>query len=254
LRSSTRSVRTAQDKLHSGPSASDKTKPSRSPPARAGTGNTTGWGRSQSGSRPGSKGTGSRRKFFVFVSLVGLLSLTSVLLLALAPAPLTPGTATSLFALDQPRSMDAVFETAVPVVKQRWGSIYIHHSRTASGSAHTLASRAGGPADHFVIGNGSGCVDGEVQIGQRWSAQLAAGEIPGTISVAGDCISICVVGDFDHSKPTPTQQMRLAQLVDSLQSRLGIPADRVYLHQGSGSAADIGARFPVAAFRRQLLP
>ena len=197
---------------------------------------------------------GSRRKFVVFVSLVGLLSLTSVLLLALAPAPLTQGTAASLFAIDQPRSMDAVFETKVPVSRQRWTSVYVHHSGTRSGNADSLAGRAGGLADHFVIGNGTGSVDGEIQIGHRWSSQLSAGAVPGTSSIAPDCISICVVGDLDRSGPTPTQRLRLTQLVHSLQDRLGLPADRVYLHQGTGTPADIGSRFPLASFREQLLP
>jgi hypothetical protein len=62
------------------------------------------------------------------------------------------------------------------------------------------------------------------------------------------------VGDFDRGAPTPTQRLRLTQLVHTLQSRLGVSADRVYLHGGSGTAADIGTAFPVAAFREQLLP
>jgi hypothetical protein len=141
----------------------------------------------------------------------------------------------------------------VPVSKGRWKSIFIHHSRTGSGNADTLASRAGGLADHFVIGNGSGCVDGGVQIGHRWSSQLPAGEVPGTRSIANDCVVICVVGDFDRTAPTPTQQLRLTQLVHTLQSRLGVDAGQVYMHQGTGTAADIGTVFPVAAFREQLV-
>jgi hypothetical protein len=190
----------------------------------------------------------------VFISLVGLLSFTSVLLLALAPAPLLPGSAASLFAIDQPRSMDAVFDIGPPVTKQRWKSIFIHHSRTPGGNADTFANRAGGLADHFVIGNGSGCVDGEVQLGQRWMEQLPAGQVPGTQSVPRDCITICLVGDLDRAGPTAIQQLRLTQLVQTLQGRLGVRADRVYLHQGTRTAADIGAHFPVALFRAQLLP
>ena len=150
--------------------------------------------------------------------------------------------------------MDAVFDTGVPVVQGRWKSIFIHHSRTGSGNADTLASRVGGLPDHFVIGNGSGCVDGGVQVGHRWSSQLPAGEVPGTRSIANNCVSICVVGDLDQTAPTPTQQLRLTQLVLTLQSRLGVAGQNVYLHQGTGTAADVGTAFPVAAFREQLLP
>lgn len=246
----TRSIRTAPAKALS--VRSDKSKPVG--PARGAATKTPGRGSTAGAGRAGSGAGSSRRKLAVFVSLVGLLSMTSVLLLALAPDPLAPGSAASLFALDQPRSMEAVFDAGVPVAKGRWKSIFVHHSRTASGNADTLANRAGGLPDHFVIGNGAGCVDGEVQIGQRWSAQLPAGQVPGTTSIANDCVSICVVGDFDRTTLTPTQQHRLTQLVNTLQSRLGIGAQGVYLHQGTGTAADVGRRFPVAAFRERLLP
>jgi hypothetical protein len=253
VKTRTRSIRTAPAKAFPRTAASDKTKPTRGlpnsgtgrAPARSGT----------SGYKPIQTTAASRRRFTVFLSLVGLLSLTSALLLALAPDPLAPGSAASLFALDQRgSSMDAVFDTGVPVAKGRWKSIFIHHSRTPSGNADTLASPIGGLADHFVIGNGSGCVDGGVQIGNRWSNQLPAGEVPGTRSIATDCVSICVVGDFDRTAPTPTQQLRLTQLVHTLQSRLGVGAAQVYLHQGTNTAADIGSAFPVAALREQLLP
>lgn len=204
--------------------------------------------------RDGSGPGRSRRKLAVFVSLVGLLSMTSVLLLALAPDPLAPGSTASLFALDQPGSMEAVFDAGVPVAPGRWKSIFIHHSRTASGNADTLANRAGGLPDHFIIGNGAGCIDGEVQIGQRWATQLPAGPVPGTTSIASDCVSICVIGDFDRTVPTPTQQHRLTQLVNTLQSRLGVGATGVYLHQGTGTAADAGRNFPLTAFRQRLIP
>jgi hypothetical protein len=186
-----------------------------------------------------------------------LLSGTSVLLLALAPAPLKPDAAASLFALDAPhgpRSMDVIFDTPHPVADGRWKTIYVHHSQTASGNAATLGARPGGLGDHFVIGNGSGCVDGEVQVGHRWAAQLPAGPATPTTSVRPDCISICLVGDFNRTAPTPTQRMRLAQLVTTLQARLKIGADSVYLVQGSNTPADAGRHFPLDAFRQQLQP
>lgn len=199
-------------------------------------------------------GPRSRRNFLVFISLTGLLSLTSILLLALAPAPLTAEAAGSLFAIDQRGSMDAVFNTDVPVTKRRWNYIYVHQSKAPTGNAATLGARPGGLADHFVIGNGTGCIDGEVQIGHRWTAQLDPGAVPGLAQIRGDCISICVVGDLDRTPPSPTQRLRLIQLVHTLQSRLGVAAARVYLHQGTGTAADAGRQFPAAAFREQLLP
>ena len=95
----------------------------------------------------------SHRKFIVFVSLVGLLTLTSALLLALAPAPLMPDAASSLFAIDAPPSLDVIFNTKVQSPPNRWKYIYVRHSRTASGSALSLGQAPGGLGDHFVIGS-----------------------------------------------------------------------------------------------------
>ena len=196
----------------------------------------------------------TRRKFYVFLSLGVLLCGTSLLLPALAPAPLKPDATASLFALDNPSSMDVIFETTNPVAEGRWKYIYVHHSQTSSGNAATLGSRPDGLADHFVIGNGAGCVDGEIQVGHRWATQLAPGNTTPRMSVRPDCISVCLVGDFNRGAPTPTQRLRLSQLVATLQGRLGIKGGAVHLVQGTGTSADAGIHFPVVAFRQQLLP
>jgi hypothetical protein len=196
----------------------------------------------------------THRKFLVFITLVGVLTGTSALLLALAPAPLTPDTSASLYAIDAPDSMEVIFQTHTPCQNGHWKAIYIHHSRTASGSALTLRQVKGMPADHFVIGNGDGAVDGEIQIGERWDKQLAAAAPAGATRIDDDCISICLVGDFDKSRPTPTQLKRVTQLVTALQARFRIAPSDVSLINQPNSAAAAGRYFPAAAFREQLLP
>jgi hypothetical protein len=197
----------------------------------------------------------SRRTLIVLTSLVGVLTFTSALLLALSPAPLSPDTSASLFAVDAPTGLDVVFETKVPPARDRWAYVFVHHSNTPAGSALTLAQRnSSGLGDHFVIGNGDGCADGEIQIGQRWNNQLSATPPAGATNIDPKCISICLVGDFDHTVPTPTQLKRLAQLIETIQSRLQIPAERVMLVTQPGvGGAGIGKYFPTAAFREQLL-
>src|SRR3954471_13501629 len=93
-----------------------------------------------------------------------------------------------------------------------------------AGNTSTLSNgQQGGAGDHFVIGNGDGCLDGEIQLGQRWNKQLAAVPPAGAqMSEPDSIVSICLVGDFDRSVPTPTQLQRLSQLVTSLQGRLHI--------------------------------
>jgi hypothetical protein len=195
-----------------------------------------------------------QRKIVVFTTLLGVLALTSALLLILEPAPINPDAAASLFAVDEPRSMDAIYETKVPVPANHWKYIYIHHTRTPAGSALTLGQDTTGVGDHFVIGNGDGCMDGEIQLSQRWNQQLAALPPAGANTIDPACISICVVGDFDSTVPTPTQIRRLAQLVGALQGQLHIGRTEVLLMQEPRSAAGVGRYFPTAAFRGQLLP
>ena len=196
----------------------------------------------------------SNRTFIVFVCLVGTLTLTSALLLALASPPLTSDSVTSLFAVDAPQSLDAVFDTSVPVAAGRWQYIYIHHSRTPAGTAATVASDEGGPCDHFVIGNGDGCVDGEIQLTQQWTQQLSITHPPGGVThVDPACISICMIGDFDRVRPTAAQSRRLTELVASLQSRLHIPAGHVLTIDQPASSAGIGRRFPLTSLQSQIL-
>jgi hypothetical protein len=145
---------------------------------------------------------GSQRKVVVFVSLLAVMTVTCALLLALAPAPLAPGAASSLFAVGTPDSLDQVFSTATPMQHGRWKYVFIHHSGTDSGNAATMGESAEGLPDHFVIGNGDGCGDGEVQVAQRWNHQKNAGRAEGLKSIDSSCISICLgVGRLRLTSP-----------------------------------------------------
>jgi len=190
----------------------------------------------------------SRRNALVFLVLVGSLSFTSVLLLALSPAPLTPDSF-SLLAVERAEALSEMFQTRHPVESGRWTYIYVHHSKTAGGALRT----PGLSGDHFLIGNGQGCLDGELQISSRWVRQQPA--LPEGSKVDPSCISICVVGDFDQHQPTAMQRRRLAELTQALQKRLGIPAHRVLVVQetGKGTPAGIGRHFPLDEFRSQLV-
>lgn len=211
-------------------------------------------GKKTRNAKAGAAQQGSQRTVVVFASLLAAMTVASALLLALAPAPLTPSAARALFAEGQPESIDAIFDTPVPVPDGRWKYVFIHHSKTDAGNAATLGESADGLADHFVIGNGDGCGDGEVQIAQRWHRQKPAGRLPGLQSIDPSCVSICLIGDFNRARPTPTQALRLSQLVTALQARCGIPAANVHLLEGDGSPAGVGRYFPVQSVRQQLLP
>lgn len=198
----------------------------------------------------------ARRRLTVFLSLIGVLTFTSALLLALAPAPLHPQASSSLFAVDAPQSLDVLFDSpSVPVRGGRWHYIYLHHSQSLAGDARALAEQGSGLCDHFVIGNGDGCGDGELQVGQRWTQQLEAGKAPGARwLLRPDCISICLIGDFNQTRPTPTQQRRLVQLVSALQGRFHIPRSKVLFDTRTAGSDGIGAYFPERDVYSQILP
>jgi hypothetical protein len=194
-----------------------------------------------------------QRKVIVFIALLAVMTATGGLLLALAPAPLAPGAAYSLFAGGTPESLEPIFQTASPIQQGHWRHVYIHQSMTPGGSAATLGESPDGLADHFVIGNGDGCGDGEIQVAQRWDRQKAAGRIP-NVQSEPSVIHICLIGDFTQARPTPLQMRRLTQLVNALQDRCGIPAGNVYVGEGNMTSAGVGRYFPTATLREALLP
>jgi len=189
----------------------------------------------------------------VFLTLIGFMTGTGALLLALEQPPMTPDAINPLFASRANQSLDAIFHTQAPATANRWRYIYVHHARLPEGSARTLADVHGGVGDHFVIGNGRGASDGEIQISQRWIQQLSATPPAGADYIDPACISICLIGDFDRAMPTNIQIQALNQLVATLQHRLSIPAEKVIVRDVSNSPAGIGQYFPTSAFRAQLL-
>jgi hypothetical protein len=195
----------------------------------------------------------ARRTWIVLGGLAGGLAVTGALLTALAPPPLKPDATASLFAIGQDQSIDRVFDIPVGIPPGRWHSIYVHQSLTPTGDALTLAQGASGLPDHFLIGNGDPLPDGALQTGSRWSEQTRSGSIPG-VEVPADCLTICIVGDFNHNRPTRLQQTRLVELVGALQKQLGIAPDQVQLGVvvAETSGAGVGSRFPISAIRSQL--
>ena len=196
----------------------------------------------------------SRRTFYVFTGLTSALTLTGALLVMISPQPLRPDAPTSLAAVegsDDP--LAAVYTPKTPISLGRWKYIYVHHSRSASGSAASLAHTPAGLTDHFVIGNGNGTPDGDIQITPLWANQSPAASPTGTGSIDPNCISICLVGDFDQALPTTSQHHRLTQLVNSLQTQLRLPAHCVIMLDQPGTPASVGHHFPTSDFRSQML-
>ena len=140
---------------------------------------------------------------------------------------------------------------------RQWRAIVLHHSGTLGGSAaafdktHRLIRGWNSLGYHFVIGNGRGAGDGEIEVGPRWRAQQEGAHARGLNSSA---IGICLVGNFMKHPPTARQMASLKSLTIYLQERFSIPAKHVYLHSEVSGASTLcpGKRFPTKVFRSSL--
>ena len=137
-----------------------------------------------------------------------------------------------------------------------WTWIVIHHSATDRGSAASFDAehrRRGwdGLGYHFVIDNGNGGADGRVEIGYRWMKQ-AQGAHAGVEIYNKQGIGICLVGNFDRSKPTEAQYRSLAQLTAWLMRTYNIPPERVIGHRDcKGKHTDCPGRYVDLAWLRR---
>ena len=91
--------------------------------------------------------------------------------------------------------------------------IIVHHSESDFGSAKQFhdwhrAKGWAGVGYHFVIGNGSGADDGEVQVGRLPIYQGAH-----CLGENSDSIGICLVGSFTNRYPTDEQVKALELLL-----------------------------------------
>lgn len=134
----------------------------------------------------------------------------------------------------QHSSMPAGWIPAAPAHAWRW--IVIHHSDTDRGSAasfdryHREVRHWDELGYHFVIGNGTGSADGQVEVGSRWPKQKQ-GAHAGVLEFNRDGIGICLVGDFNQTRPSAPQMRALARLTAHLMRTYRIPAERVIGHK-----------------------
>lgn len=196
-----------------------------------------------------------QRTIIVLAALITGMTVTSGLLLLLEPGPVAPLTNLTLQSIDRGPSQpeDKLFDTAQPLP---WDAIIIHDSGTMQGSSKTLHEMherlgRGGLGYHFVIGNGQGADDGDIEVGYRWKRQFAGGYLDEQVAQQWrNAIGVCLVGDADRQAMTETQLRELVWLVQQLQQRFHIDSDRVYVEVGAAGQSRL---FPYLWFREQLL-
>jgi hypothetical protein len=146
--------------------------------------------------------------------------------------------------------------------EKQWKAIVIHNSATDSGNMATIdaAHRAkgwDGVGYDFVIGNGSGSSNGQIEPTFRWTGQKTGAHCKTPSNWANEnAIGICLIGNFNNTRPTAAQMAALNKLVKFLVKRYGIPVSKIYGHKevpGHSTATDCpGRNFSMSSFRASM--
>ncbi len=125
----------------------------------------------------------------------------------------------------------------VDIEENRWEYVVLHHSATDEGNANSFDKYhreqkkwEHGLAYHFVIGNGKGSGNGEIEVGDRWKKQLH-GAHTANMDLNRISIGICLVGNFEaDNEPTNNQIESLISLVAYFSEKYRIPKSRIVRH------------------------
>ncbi|MFW6154318.1 MAG: N-acetylmuramoyl-L-alanine amidase [Planctomycetota bacterium] len=191
------------------------------------------------------------RTIKTLAALLAALTVGTFVLLALETRPAQPGRLIPLTVLRHHNDaiLSEVASAAVPIAPDRWRNVVIHDSICDMEMDPTADC-------HFVIyGPASGELDGTVRATPRWHQQKRGNHV----AVPGhdyDAVSvgICLEGDLMADPPSTEQIEALTALTRALQRRLSIAPERVYLHSDLSAVPCPGRRFPLRAFRDNLLP
>ena len=146
------------------------------------------------------------------------------------------------------------WEFEPPPPSKSWKSIVLHHSATQVGSVASIDAQhrrrkdsAGNPwlgiGYHFVIGNGHGMSDGQVEATFRWREQLP-GAHAGVRKHNAAGIGICLIGNFNEGPPTKKQISAAIKLVEKLQRRYLISRRQTLAHRDVRVTDCPGRYFP----------
>jgi murein DD-endopeptidase MepM/ murein hydrolase activator NlpD len=148
---------------------------------------------------------------------------------------------------------------AVPNLNRaRWKHIIVHHSATSTGNAAIFdryhreqRHMENGLAYHFIIGNGSNSEDGEIEVGGRWTRQLNGGHVRSYV-YNDNSVGICLVGNFEQTRPTRKQIAAALELVEFIRTDLLHGKPDILFHREIRGEHTLcpGRNFPVTRFRQ----
>jgi hypothetical protein len=167
----------------------------------------------------------------VFAALLVSITAGAIVLMALGNNPPPAGA----FSLSRYYSLDPIEKAILSRSAQlpgRWSCIEVYYSGTKAGNIEQLASLSGlaSPEDincHFVICNGLGGEDGQIQPTEKWQRQWSI--MPGrTWYGTSQTIRICVIADGKAARPTDLQIKRTEVLVEELSRKFNVQPKCIY--------------------------
>ena len=166
----------------------------------------------------------------VLAALLVSMTFGAIVLMALGSNPPNAGPFT-LVSYYKLKPIEDVVACQVGTSAKRWSKIEIYYSKTRGGNIEQLASLAGHSSSsdvnfHFVICNGFGETDGQVQATEKWQRQwsCAAG---GSWLGGNKTIRIYLVGKGEFSNVSDYQIQRTASLVEKLCRKFKIKTSKV---------------------------
>jgi N-acetyl-anhydromuramyl-L-alanine amidase AmpD len=142
---------------------------------------------------------------------------------------------------------------------RKWDYIVLHHTASETGNVESIHQEHLNRKDkngnawlgigyHFVIGNGSGMGDGEVEPTFRWKQQLQ-GAHAGVANFNQHGIGVVLIGNFDRAAPTDAQTESVKRLVGILKREYGIVTSNVIGHGDLKATECPGKYFPLDQIR-----
>ena len=167
----------------------------------------------------------------VLAALLVSMTVGAVVLMAMGNNPPSKGpfSLASYFRLDP---IEKAIHSEAAQSPDHWNRIEVYYSGTKAGNIEQLTSLSGLPGSedincHFVICNGLGGGDGQIQQTEKWQNQWSI--TPGrTWYGSSRTIRICVIADGRTCLPTDCQIKRIEQLVEGLYRRFAVPAESIH--------------------------
>ncbi len=167
----------------------------------------------------------------VLAALLASMTIGAIVLMALGHNPPAAGP-WSLSRSLRSDSVQLAVNSSVLQLPIRWDRIEVCYSGTNSGNIEQLAKLSGfrNPKEincHFIVCNGDGGYDGQVQTAEKWLRQFSITPGQGWLG-SSSTIRICVVADEKNTRPTDLQKRKVQALVTELSGRFRISTPVLY--------------------------